>query len=109
MVTPMVSQKVLPLKLDMHLYAELEAEVMIQRKKRNRIINESLSIYFDIVDLNRALSHVPHSPDDIESLFVKLRDHPNTEFIYWHFNYVPGDYLPYIESRRYDIEHNPHI
>ena len=103
----MVRQKELPLKLDMHLYAELEAEVMIQMKKRNRIINEALSIYFDIVDLNRALSHVPHSPDDIESLFVKLRDYKNTEFIYWHFSYDPGDFIQNALSSRYPFEHYP--
>lgn len=96
----MVRQKVIPLKADMQLYAELEAEVMIQGKKRNRIINEALSIYFDIVELNRALSHVKHSPDDIERLFVKLRDYPNTMYIYWYFDYVPGDFLSYIETRR---------
>lgn len=102
----MVRQKVIPLKVDMHLYAELEAEVMIQGKKRNRIINEALSIYFDIIDLNRALRHVDHRPDDIEALFVKLRDNPNTMNIYWHYDYVPGDFIQYKLSRRSDIEHH---
>lgn len=93
----------------MHLYAELEAEVMIQGKKRNRIINEALSIYFEIVELNRALGTAHHSPDDIEAFFVKLRDHAITMNIYWHFDYAPRDCLEYIESRHFDIEHHLHV
>lgn len=93
----------------MHLYAELEAEVMIQGKKRNRIINEALSIYFEILELNRALGTVDHRPDDIEPFFTKLRDHTNTMNIYWHYDYVPGDFTQYIHSRQFDIEHHPHV
>lgn len=103
----MVTQTPIAVKIAIQTLEALDSEVSAQARPRNRIINEALIIYLELVKLNRAIAS-NDSPDYIEECFVKLRDHYNTEFIYWHFDYVPGDFMQYVLSRRYDIEHNPH-
>lgn len=83
----MVTQTPISFKIATDSLKELDKEAYIQASPRNRIINEAIVIYLELVDLNRAI-RARCSPDYIEECFVKLRDHYNTEHIYWYYEHV---------------------
>lgn len=51
----MVTQKPISLKIDTELLKELDAEAALGWRKRNWHINQAISLYLEVLDLNRRL------------------------------------------------------
>lgn len=60
----MINQKALSLKLDVSVLEELDKEVQVTWKSRNRIINDAVRLYLDTLDTQRrARAHGVGSPE----------------------------------------------
>ena len=51
----MINQKAISVKIDLHIYQELEDEAKIDWKSRNRIINDAIRMYCDARKLQRTI------------------------------------------------------
>lgn len=70
----MVNQISISAKIDSSIIDELEKEIAASGKKRNRIINDALRIYFKYQDARRwdlACHHVGNQPDRHVIEFMK--------------------------------------
>lgn len=52
----MVTQKAICVKLDTYTLEQLDKEVSLGWKKRNRLINEAVSLYLELLDRKRRVS-----------------------------------------------------
>lgn len=51
----MVTQTAISLKIDTGLLQDLDEEVRLGWRKRNNLINQAISLYLEVQDLNRRL------------------------------------------------------
>lgn len=51
----MINQIPISVKIDAHIWKELEQEVSLGYKNRNRIINDAIRIYVEFQDLRRKI------------------------------------------------------
>lgn len=49
----MVTQKPICLKIDTELLEQLDEEVRLGYRTRNRVINQAIALYLEVLDMNR--------------------------------------------------------
>lgn len=69
----MVTQKPISLKIDTSLLQDLDDEVRLGWRKRNWHINQAISLYLEVQDLNRQLRGRPDQKQDAVERFLRHR------------------------------------
>lgn len=69
----MITQKPISLKIDTSLLQELDKEVRLGWRKRNWHINQAISLYLEVQDLNRQLRCFPAQKQEAVERFLRHR------------------------------------
>lgn len=69
----MITQKPISLKIDTSLLQDLDAEVRLGWRKRNWHINQAISLYLEVQDLNRRIKTCPDLKHDEVERFLRHR------------------------------------